>query len=108
MQGGGGHFDSRIVGIVRIVNPALFLTFLTFTKSAGGSVTCADPAEAVLMGHIYQTSMKILGPVKRSVLISLQSTHSQERFNEFRKTTEPKVCLKGEMLWKRQKLPRAK
>lgn len=59
-------------------------------------------------GHIYQTSMKILGPVKRSVLISLQSTHSQERFNEFRKTTELKMCLKGEMLWKRQKLPRAK
>jgi len=47
MQGGGGHFDSRIV---RIVNPALRATFLTFTKSAGGSVTCADPAEAVLMG----------------------------------------------------------
>eukprot|EP00434_Breviolum_minutum_P031604 symbB.v1.2.027944.t1/scaffold2901.1/size67644/3 len=48
-------------------------------QGGGGSVTCADPAEAVLMGHIYQTSMKILGPVKRSVLISLQSTHSQDK-----------------------------
>ncbi len=106
MQGGGiGHFDSRIVNpALTCISPACDVSF--WQKQVAPWPVQTQRRRGV--GHTFIKRKSLA--LRRGLFWYHYKAHTRRSASmNFEKKTEPKVCpWKGEMLWKRQRLPRAK